>query len=223
MEVVVLDRRVWAVAAALSCCGGLAGCGGTTGFEAPRETTSTLSSLGTKLGNLVAFNTLFPDSAPLPSTEATVSCPIIEVQDGTASARFYRGGGQANGDVRYAFSLGDVARECSIVGGQLQLKVGVEGRVLVGPAGTPGAFSVPLRIAVRNDNTQQAVSSQLARVGATVAPNETQAGFTYVTEPFTVPTVPHPDEDYTILVGFDASGKSADAPPAGKRKAKKAR
>jgi hypothetical protein len=157
----------------------------------------------------VAFNSLFPASAPLPQTEATVECPVIEVQDGTASARFYSGAGQANENVRYGFALGDVARECSKVGGQLQLKVGVEGRVLIGPAGAPGTFSVPVRIAERNDSTQQVLTSQLARVSATVSSDQSQAGFTYVTEPFSVPFDPHPDEDYTILVGFDTNARAA--------------
>ena len=100
------------------------------------------------------------------------------------------------------------------VGGRLQLKVGVAGRVLIGPAGEPGTFTISIRIAVRNDTTQTAVNSQLVRVSASVAPSDTQAAFSYVTEPVSVPMVAHPDEDYTILVGFDTSAKSTDkAPP----------
>lgn len=190
----------------------LAACGGTSGFEAQRESTSALGSIGHKLGNLVAFNSLFPASAPLPQTDVAVECPVIEVQDGTASTRVYSGGGQSNENVRYGFSLGDVARECSKVGDQLQLKVGIEGRVLIGPAGSPGTFSVPIRIAVRNDSSQKVLSSQLARVSATVGADQSQAGFSYVTEPFAVPFDPHPDENYTVLVGFDTSAKAAGEP-----------
>ena len=212
----VLDRRIWRGVAALSCCGVLTACGaaGTPGFEAPRATDYSLSSIG----NLLAFNKLFPDSTPLPTTEAAVDCPTVEVQDGTASVRVYKVGSQSNTDVRYGFSLGDVARECSKIGDKLQLKVGVEGRVLIGPAGSPGTFSVPVRIAVRNDATQQVISSQLSRVTATVEPGNTQAAFTYVTEPFAVPFIPHPDEDYAILVGFDSAAKDASDAAAPKRR-----
>ncbi len=214
-----LVRRAVGAAVVLSCFGLLSACSGTSGFEAQRESTSTLGSLGSKLGNLVAFNTLFPGATPLPQTESSVECPVIEVQDGTASARFYKGASQSNDDVRYGFTLGDVARECSKVGDQLQLRVGVEGRVLMGPAGSPGTFSIPIRIAVRNDNSQKVLSSQLARVSATVPPDQTQAAFNYVTEPFSVPFVPHPDEDYTVLVGFDTGGKvAADASPRRRKK-----
>ena len=116
-----------------------------------------------------------------------------------------------------------MARECSVVGGQLQLRVGVEGRVLIGPAGSPGTFTVPLRVAVRNDSTQKVISSQLTRITASVQPNQTQAPFTYVTEPFSVPLLPHPEEDYAILVGFDASGKGAEPAPERRRARRAAR
>ena len=211
MKGLELVRRATPAVMGLLCCGLLGACGaaGTQGFEPARQTPSVLS----KLGNLVAFNKLFPDSAPLPQSDTNVDCPVIEVQDGTASVRVFKGG-QSNADVRYGFSMGDVARECSKVGNQLQLKVGVEGRVLIGPAGAPGTFTVPIRIAVRNDNTQKVLSSQLARISATIAPSDTQAGFTYVTEPFSVPFVGRPEEDYTILVGFDSGAKSSTDAPA---------
>ena len=87
-----LGRQAGRIVAVLSKCAALAGCGaaGTMGFEASNNQPSTLSALGTKLGNLVAFNELFPGSAPLPQSDATVTCPSVDVQDGTASARSSR-------------------------------------------------------------------------------------------------------------------------------------
>lgn len=197
-------RRMGSAAAWLAGCAVLAGCGaaGTPGFEPETQGAPTLTS---KLANLVAFNKLFPTSAPLPQTEAPVECPTIEVQDGTASVRTYAGE-QANANVRYQFSLGDIARECTKSGTNLVLKVGAEGRVLLGPSGSPGSFTVPIRVAVRNDSVQKVVYSQLNRIAAAVPAGGTETAFTYVSEPFTVPFVAHPDEDYTILVGFDPAG-----------------
>ena len=197
-------RRIGLAVAGLAGCAVLAGCGagGTPGFEPESQSGPTLTS---KLANLVAFNKLFPTSAPLPQTEAPVDCPTIEVQDGTASVRTYVGE-QSNANVRYQFSLGDIARECTKSGSTLVLKVGAEGRVLLGPSGSPGSFTVPIRVAVRNDATQKVVYSQLNRVAAAVPAGGTETAFTYVSEPFAVPFVAHPDEDYTVLVGFDPSG-----------------
>ena len=75
--------------------------------------------------------------------------PVIEVLDGTASVRTYGGSDQTNDNVKYQYSMGDIAREC-IRGPATRscIKVGVEGRVLLGPVGQPGNFNVPIRIAV---------------------------------------------------------------------------
>ncbi len=209
-------RRVGMAMVGLAGCAVLAGCGaaGTPGFEPQSQVGP---SLTTRLTNLIAFNKLFPDAAPLPQTEAEVACPTIEGQDGTASVRTYAGE-QSNANVRYQFSLGDIARECSKSGGNLVLKVGAEGRVLLGPAGSPGSFTVPVRVAVRNDATQKVVYSQLNRVAASVAPGSTETAFTFVSEPFQVPFVTHPDEDYVILVGFDPTGAGAAGEPKVRRK-----
>lgn len=200
-------RRFGLAAAGLAGCAVLAGCGaaGTPGFEPESQSGPTLTS---KLANLVAFNKLFPASTPLPQTDAPIDCPTIEVQDGTSSVRTYAGE-QSNANVRYQFSLGDIARECTKAGNTLVLKVGAEGRVLLGPSGSPGSFTVPIRVAVRNDATQKVVYSQLNRVAAAVPAGGTETAFTYVSEPFAVPFVTHPDEDYTVLVGFDPSGAGA--------------
>ena len=47
--------------------------------------------------------------------------------------------------------MGEIARECRVAGNQLIIKIGVEGRVLLGPAGSPGTFTVPVTIAVRDE------------------------------------------------------------------------
>ena len=193
----------------------LAGCGGTSGFAPPGE------SVGTTLGNLVAFNKFKVAALSKPKPEeATIDCPTVEVLDGTASARTYAGSDQSNGAVRYQFSMGDVVRECSRAGDQLVLKVGVEGRALIGPAGTPGSFTAPVRIAVRNDNDRKVVTSKFYNVPVTVQGGESQADFSIVSDPITVPFIKvHADEDYSILVGFDPKGQASPAVPRkGRRK-----
>lgn len=191
--------------------GSLAGCaGGSDNFFTPSA-----GGGGSTLGNLLAFNTT--NAGPVPASAANqeqpLQCPQIEVLDGTASIRSYIGTDQGNGNVRYQYSMGDVARECSRSGDQVLIKVGVEGRVLLGPAGAPGSFTIPVRIAVRRENDQKASAVKLYQVPATVAAGDTQGEFTLVSDPLTVPYIQaHADEDYTILVGFDEHGGA----PAGK-------
>jgi hypothetical protein len=52
------------------------------------------------------------------------------------------------GDLRYQLSFGQTARECAVHGATMIIKVGVQGRVILGPMGGPGKVEVPLRYAV---------------------------------------------------------------------------
>ena len=45
---------------------------------------------------------------------------------------------------RYQVSIGQTARECTPAGGVMTMKVGVQGRILLGPAGGPGQVDIPL-------------------------------------------------------------------------------
>ena len=182
------------------------------------------TSGGSVFGNLLAFHTSDPGPVPAAASAAAreepLQCPIVEVLDGTASYRTYAGTEQTNANVRYQFSMGEVARDCTRSGKDILLKVGVEGRVLLGPAGAPGSFTVPVRIAVRHDGDGKAVAAKFYQVPATVGAGESAATFQIVSDPIAVPFITaHADDDYTILVGFDASAK----PPAGAAEARKNR
>jgi hypothetical protein len=147
------------------------------------------------------------------SKQQTLDCPEIRVTAGESSLRV---GGQESTSVRHQFSIGDVARECGVVGKELTIKVGVKGRVVLGPAGSPGSYSAPLRIAVRQQQGDKLLTSKVFNVGATIAPGTTRGEFTIVTEPFAVPfTTEHAADDYEVVVGF---GKDAKAAPVEKRK-----
>ncbi len=168
------------------------------------------TSGGSVFGNLLAFHTSDPGPVPAAATarDEPLQCPIVEVLDGTASYRTYAGAEQTNANVRYQFSMGEVARDCTRSGKDILLKVGVEGRVLLGPAGAPGSFTVPIRIAVRHDGDGKAVAAKFYQVPATIGAGESATTFQIVSDPIAVPFITaHADDDYTILVGFDASTK----------------
>lgn len=148
-------------------------------------------------------------------TEQTLDCPEVQVPSGESSLRV---GGEGSTSVRYQFSVGEVARECAVVGNQLTIKVGVKGRLLIGPAGSAGSYSAPLRIGIRKTLGEQIVVSKVFNVGGTIAPGAPGADFTIVTEPLAVPfTTQHAADDYEVVVGFGKDGKAA-AGAAAKRK-----
>jgi hypothetical protein len=165
-------------------------------------------------GNFLAFGTTAPPPPPDRSKEVVkLDCPEVEVLGGAAAMRV---GGQENASVRYQYSMGDVARECQVENGQINIKVGVEGRVLLGPAGGPGSFQVPVRIAIRREADQKPAMSKVYRIDAAIAPGESQTTFNMVSDTFQVPYLrPRADDDYTIVVGFD---DKAEAPAARRQK-----
>jgi hypothetical protein len=167
-------------------------------------------------GSMISFGAT-QEPAPTPAVvglPTEIDCPLIEVQDGTAAARV---GGQSNDSVRYQFDIANTARECHIQGNQFSVKVGVAGHLLIGPAGSPGAYSTQLRVVVRRDSDNKAEISKVYKIEANTA-GGSQAPFQFVSEPLMLPfTHKEEDQDFTILVGFD-TGRSIEAPKAHRKK-----
>jgi len=135
----------------------------------------------------------------LPASAADVDCPEVDVQEGGATDRV---GGPASEDVRYQFDINDVARECDPQGAQFALKVGVSGRLLIGPAGTPGDYSTTLHVRVTREADKKALYDKAFRVAANTQGADS-AQFRLVTEPILLPlTRARLDVDYSIEVGL---------------------
>jgi hypothetical protein len=139
----------------------------------------------------------------LPASAAELDCPEVDVLDGGATARV---GGADSQSVRYQFDITDVARECDPQGAQFALKIGVAGRLLIGPAGSPGSYSSALHITVKREADGKPVYQKTLSVAANTGA-EAQAPFRIVTEPILLPlTRAHLDDDYSISVGLGSGG-----------------
>jgi hypothetical protein len=150
-----------------------------------------------------------PPSTPAPATDA--DCPQITVRTG-ASTWQLPGGARATA-VRYQGTLGQLARECAILGDTMTIKVGVEGRVLVGPRGGAGTVEVPLRIALVHEGPQpRSVWTKFYSVKVNVAPGTSQAVFAQVEDDLTfqLPINRTDLQSYIVYVGFDPQA-AADA------------
>src|SRR5205807_1091072 len=81
-------------------------------------------------------------------------CPPVVIRSGTEAMSLYDKGHDADPEyVRFLGSIGRTARECHLDGDGLSIKVGVSGRVVAGPKGSPGTVTLPLRIAVTKQIT----------------------------------------------------------------------
>jgi hypothetical protein len=164
------------------------------------------------------FNRGKTESAATDKKDQTLDCPEVRIPPGESALRV---GGEGSASVRHQFAVGQVARECGVVGKELTIKVGVKGRLVLGPAGSPGSYSAPLSISIRQQTGEKILASKVFNVGATIAPGASGADFTVVTEPFAVPfTTEHAADDYEVVVGF---GKGTKTAPVEKRKRRQAR
>jgi hypothetical protein len=150
-----------------------------------------------------------------------IECPAVTVRSG-ASAWQLPSGGRAT-DVRYQGSLGQLVRECAILGETMTMRVGVEGRLLIGPKGGPGSVKVPIRMAlVAEGPTPKPLWSKFYNADVSVPEGASQAVFSIVEDDLTFPMPTNREiGNYVVFVGFDPQGAAA-RPAAPKAKPKPA-
>ncbi|MEJ2624716.1 MAG: hypothetical protein P8Z80_09310 [Pseudolabrys sp.] len=151
-------------------------------------------------------------TGPQTAAEADLPCPDTGVLTGASTlivGRGADGGAPTPLDVRYQGSISRIDRECHVFAGMMHIKVGVEGRIVTGPAGSPGSINVPLRVAVvRQGIKPVTVATQLDEVPVTITSAVANTTFTHIYQDVSFP-LPRPIGvigDYKIFVGFDAIG-----------------
>ncbi|HKN31204.1 MAG TPA: hypothetical protein VJY34_26345 [Roseiarcus sp.] len=188
----------------------LAGCNSVTDYLPHGDSNASAIALGANPPK-TAQPGANPSEKPIqrPVASIDINCPPVDVADDGAA---YRVGGPDNASVRYQFNIGDTARQCDPAGpGQASLKIGVKGEVVVGPAGSAGTYSVPLKIVITREGDNKPVFSKTYKVEATT--DGVAAGaFQIVTEPILVPMPTLQLADlYSVSVGFEG-GSAAAAP-----------
>jgi hypothetical protein len=154
--------------------------------------------------------------SPTP-TAPEVECPGVDIRTGASTMNVAAKTADATaGDLRYQFSFGQTARECAVQGANLSIKIGVQGRVILGPMGGPGQVDVPLRYAVVREGPQpKTVTTKFKRISVIVPPAQTHVQFVDIEEGLTFPLPSRSELDaYVVYVGFDEIGdKNEKKPP----------
>ena len=136
-------------------------------------------------------------------------CPEVKVRAGAATLMI--GSKQGEGepgalDVRYQGSILRTARECHLNAGVMSMKIGVEGRIITGPAGGAGSVDVPIRVAVVHEGVSpKVVTSKFGRETVAITGSVDRASFTHIADDVSFP-LPSPISDissYVVYVGFD--------------------
>lgn len=194
------SRQFIAVA---GCCAVLAACQTSNPddlFGTNQTTTTTPSDQQASLSNPTGTN---PNArTKLANTRNALSdyCPTVRIHAGTETYRIYKGKDRSNADnLRYQATLTKVARECSYVGQNLEIRVGALGRVISGPAGGAGSIKMPIRVAVQEGSCSR--HFQLHQLPTTVGSGSSYAKFEFVDETIVIPAPTA--TNVRIYLGFD--------------------
>ena len=150
-----------------------------------------------------------------------VDCPSVTVRAGASTFAVGAAGKQAVGnDVRYQATITKMARECIRNGGEITAHVGIQGRVIAGPAGAPATVDIPLRIAVVQGGVGEKVIASKAYRTTVSMSEDGSVPFSFVADDmvYPVPSAAVADS-YIFYVGFDpqALGPEPKAKPKKKK------
>ncbi|MEA2916095.1 MAG: hypothetical protein QOJ15_8176 [Bradyrhizobium sp.] len=155
-------------------------------------------------GSSSAANANASATAALP---ADFECPQVQVRTGASTLTSSGNPAEPTAmNLKYQVTIGTTARECRMGPGNIVLlKVGMQGRVILGPEGSPGSIDVPLRYAVvRETMESKVVTTKLERIAVAVPQNDSNVLFSHVTEGLDFPMPRGADIDsYVIYIGFD--------------------
>jgi len=160
---------------------------------------------------------------PVPSTTPQIECPDVTVRSGASTLSVSAPGAEAGPTTtRYQATIGQTARECAALGGMVTMKIGVQGRILLGPAGGPGQLDVPLRLAVvREGADPKTIWTKFYKFQVAIPPGQTSVPFVHVEQDVSFPMPGGSElEAYVVYVGFDPTGMPAKPEPRKKKKNK---
>jgi hypothetical protein len=143
-----------------------------------------------------------------------LECPIIEVRSGASTLTVHGPGDAVATNVRYQATIGQTARECAVLGATMTMKVGMQGRILLGPLGEVGKLDVPVRMALVQEGPEpKTLWTRLYQVPVAVAAGQSQVPFVHVEQDLTFP-MPKADEleSYVVYIGFDQMGVKETKP-----------
>jgi hypothetical protein len=128
-------------------------------------------------------------------------CPPIKVRLG-GEALFYYGKGKVGNakDLNYQAVIEKQSRNCIVSNGLITVKMGIVGRLLLGPAGNQTNVNVPVRFAVERDEVP--LFSERYEIPVTITPPNQSEEFVKVVENVAIPYTG--GEQIVIWVGFDS-------------------
>jgi hypothetical protein len=141
-----------------------------------------------------------PSQEKVTEAELRGYCPKVTLRDGTTFFNTYAKGGQDDPTkVVYQASISDVSRSCAATDGAMTMKVAVAGRVVPGPAFSPGTITMPIRVVVTHGD--EVLYSQLHQHQVNVA--DASAAVQFLFNDPNVSFVLPADRRVAVFAGYD--------------------
>jgi hypothetical protein len=198
----------------------LSGCGGGSMFGGSSDDSS--PSIGSRFGQLFGSKSQAVGEAAPPPVDNELSCPPVAIRAGASTLAMAAPGKQAVGnDLRYQATITRTARDCNKNGDQITARIGIQGRVIAGPAGNPPTVEIPLRVAVVQGGVQEkTIATKVYHT--TVSMGESgSVPFSLVAEDVVYPVpLGATGDSYIFYIGFDPQALKPEpaARPARKKK-----
>ncbi len=135
-----------------------------------------------------------------------VPCPPLQVEAGRyVSMHYQRGKDDDPTALLYQASLEKWARRCRRDGGEIRMTLGVSGRVTPGPAWQGGEIFLPIRVTLRDSDSESKAKPQVTQltVPVTLGAGAPAEQWALVEESFVVPQ----DRSVKVQIALDESGK----------------
>ena len=131
-----------------------------------------------------------------------LGCPQMAVLPQDKHYTVYEPGREGDGlAIVHRGEITRMARECQIAPGQIVVKYGFSGKLLLGPRGQAGTFTMPVAVHVADVGQQRVAGDQL-NVDVTIAEGQPQGYFSAVrTVSFAIPEGTRP-ADYKVYLSF---------------------
>jgi hypothetical protein len=163
-------------------------------------------------------------AAPTEPSEAQVeeNCPPVTIRAGASTYAVGASGKAATGnDVRFQATITRTARDCTKANGEITARIGIQGRIIAGPAGAPASVEIPLRVAVVQGGVSEKVIATKPYRTTVAMSEDGNVPFTLVADDLVYPMPPGTTGDqYIFYIGFDPQALAPEPKPKAAKKKK---
>ena len=197
----------------------LTGCGGTTinnPFSTAPPPQEDLPTISDRFDQLFGRGGKVSETAP-DGTE--LNCPPVKIRAGASTYGVAPPGKQpVASELNFQATITRTARDCRRTGnGQISARIGIQGRVIAGPAGAPETVEVPVRVAVVQTGVQERVLT--TKVYRTTVSMSGDGGMFSVVGEDLIYNMPAnlTSDSFVFYVGFDPQAITPPAKPSRRR------